>query len=73
MEVFKVIAVQVPGLGDRIKDAREKDKRSLAALCREAGMSRESWYNIESEKQKLPIETLRKIEQVLNVDFGIEV
>ena len=73
MNVYRVISVSVPELGAKIKATREKDSRSLSAICREAGMSRESWYKIEAERQDLPIETLRKIEQVLGVDFGIEV
>ncbi|ABW32246.1 conserved hypothetical protein (plasmid) [Acaryochloris marina MBIC11017] len=35
-------------------------------------MSATNWYRIESEKQLLPEETLRKIESVLGVDFGIK-
>lgn len=35
-------------------------------------MTRTNWYRIEAENQTLPVDTLRKIEQVLGVDFGVE-
>ena len=32
-----------------------------------------NWYKIEAEETKgLPIETLRKIEELLGVDFGVK-
>ena len=31
-----------------------------------------NWYRIEDEKQTLPLETLRSIEKVLGVDFGVK-
>lgn len=72
MKVKKVIEIEVPELGKRIKKAREANKRSLTDLCAAAGMTTANWYRIESEDTKsLPIETLRKIEDVLGVDFGV--
>ena len=72
MKVRKTIDIESPGLGQRIKEARENDPRTLAALCREIGMTPMNWYRIESEETKaLPIETLRDIERILNVDFGV--
>lgn len=71
MEVYEIKAKNVPGLGKRIRDAREADCRTLADICRAIKMSTANWYRIEEEKQKLPIETLRKIEQVLGVDLGV--
>ncbi|MGR3280314.1 helix-turn-helix domain-containing protein [Acaryochloris marina NIES-2412] len=72
VKVIRTLEIRVPGLGDRIKNAREKDSRSLSAICGAIGMSATNWYRIESEKQLLPEETLRKIESVLGVDFGVE-
>jgi transcriptional regulator with XRE-family HTH domain len=72
MEVTKTVRVQVPSLKERIKEARSKDSRSITQLCAEAGMTTANWYRIESGKQSLPIETLRKIEEVLGVDFGVD-
>ena len=74
MKVRKVIDVEVPGLGERIKEARETDRRSLAEICRQMPMSPMNWYKIEAEETKaLPIETLRRIEEVLGVDFGVSI
>jgi transcriptional regulator with XRE-family HTH domain len=71
MKVTKTTTLDVPGLGARIKAAREADTRSLTSICQRVGMTTMNWYRIEAEQQSLPIETLRKIEQVLNVDFGV--
>lgn len=72
MKVTKLIEVEIPCLGERIKEARLCDRRSLAAICREIGMTTANWYRIESGKQTMPVETLRKIEQALGVDFGVK-
>jgi transcriptional regulator with XRE-family HTH domain len=71
MKVTKTISIDVPGLGAKIKEFRETDSRSLKAICEAVGMSQMNWYRIEEEKQSLPLETLRKIEEVLGVDFGV--
>ena len=72
MKVRKVIETKVPGLGDRIRQAREADSRSLAEICRQVPMTTMNWYRIEAEETKaLPIETLRRMEEVLGVDFGV--
>lgn len=72
MKVERTLSVDVPGLGQKIKQAREADPRSLTAICALAGMSSANWYRIENEDTKvLPEETLRKIEQVLQIDLGV--
>ncbi|MTJ47952.1 helix-turn-helix transcriptional regulator [Dolichospermum sp. UHCC 0259] len=72
MKVRRTIDIEIPGLGKRIRQAREADKRSLAEICRQIPMTTMNWYKIESEETKaLPIETLQRIEEVLKVDFGI--
>ena len=71
MKVTKTLEVDAPGLGAKIKAAREADRRPLLSICRELNMSSQNWYRIEKEEQTLPIETLRQIEQVLGVDFGV--
>lgn len=65
--------VVAPDLGDRIKKAREGHEKTMEALCNEAGLSRTYWYDIEKESVRagLPIETLRRIESALGVDFGV--
>lgn len=72
MKVVREISIDAPGLGLRIKQAREADSRSLKAICEAVGMSQMNWYRIEREAQLLPEETLRKIEEVLGVDFDVK-
>ena len=72
MKVRKTIDLEVPGLGERIRQARESDRRSLTEICRQIPMTTMNWYKIEaSETKALPVETLRRIEEVLGVDFGV--
>lgn len=74
MIVRKITDTKVPELGKKIKEARLDDKRSLAQICREIPMSPVNWYKIESEETKaLPIETLRRIEQVLGIDLDVHI
>ncbi|ESA38470.1 xre family transcriptional regulator [Leptolyngbya sp. Heron Island J] len=71
--------VDFPGLGGRIKEAREELQRqqlperlSVAKIATDAGMTPANWYKIENEDTKvLPLETLREIERVLGVSFGV--
>lgn len=65
--------VEIPNLGQRIKDARVNSPKSLEQLCRDVGFSRTYWYDIENGflKGGLSVETLRKIESALGVDFGV--
>ena len=72
MKVERVQVIEVPGLGEKIRQARGADGRSLTVICSLMGMSAANWYRIEQEENKsLPEETLRKIEKVLGVDFGV--
>lgn len=65
--------IDVPDLGQRIRDARHKTDRTITQLAAEADISVANWYAIEQERVKvLPITTLRRIEQVLGVSFGVE-
>lgn len=71
MRVRKTIDVDIPSLGAKIREARKADSRSLTELAAAAGMTTANWYAIEGEEIKaLPEETLRRIEEVLGVDFG---
>lgn len=75
MRVREIREVEVPSLGERIKEARLAISRekSLERICGEVGVSRTYWYDIEKEELKgaLSIENLRKIEESLGVDFGV--
>jgi DNA-binding XRE family transcriptional regulator len=65
--------VDVPGLGEQIKQAREKDGRSLSAISKAVGVSRNYWYQLEAEAVLggMAEDTLRKIEAELGVQFGV--
>lgn len=67
--------VEVPDLGSRIKQAREADPRSVTQLAKLAGISRNYWYQLEAESVLGGVaeETLRKVEEVLGVDLGVEI
>ena len=72
MKVVRKTVLKVSGLGQRIKQAREADPRSLKTLAKSAGMTSMNWYRIEAEDQELPEETLRKVEAALGIDFGVK-
>ena len=66
------LEINVPELGQRIRDARHKTGRTITQLAAEADISVANWYAIEQERVKvLPLTTLRRIEQVLKIDFGV--
>ena len=71
IKVVRRIVIEAPGLGQRIKEAREADSRSLKTIAGAAGMTPMNWYRIESEEQELPEETLRKVEAALDINFGV--
>ena len=71
MKISRYQEKDVPGLGEKLKQARLSDDRPLTLICGELGMSTQNWYRIEKEQQVLPIETLKKIEEVLGIDFGV--
>lgn len=68
-----VIVRDFPGLGKRIKNAREGDKRSLVKICKDSGVSRTYWHQIENEATLSAIteDVVRKIEATLNIDLGV--
>ena len=76
MEIKRTIEVTVnfPQIGEKIRNARKLDKRSLTQLCEEIGISRTYWYQLEKEALLLPVseDVIRKIESVLNIDLGID-
>ncbi len=74
MKVRKTIDIEIPGLGEKIEATRRADARTLRDICGQVNMTTANWHRIEKEETKfLPIETLREIERVLGVDFGIEI
>lgn len=74
MKIREIRDFDLPGLGEKIKRARQAHPTSLVKLAAAAGINRSYWYDIEAERLRypLPLETLRKIEEVLGDDFGVE-
>ena len=76
MRVKRVVSVEIdcPGLGDRIKQAREQSGRTVTALADEAGISRPYWHDLEAERMKGAVgeDTIRSLEKVLGVSLGVE-
>ena len=68
------LEVDIPGLGERIKQARETSGRPVTQLAKEVGISRNYWYQLEAEAVLggMAEETLRKIEEVLGIDLGVK-
>ena len=63
--------IEVPDLEKRIADAQRNSGKSIAEVCRIVGFSRSYWYQMVNGKEEaIAEETLRKIERVLDVDFG---
>ncbi|NES25605.1 MAG: helix-turn-helix transcriptional regulator [Symploca sp. SIO3E6] len=62
-----------PNLGGKIRRAREQDKRSLSEICRQCGISRAYWYQLESEDLRAPAteSIIRRIEEILSVDLNV--
>lgn len=75
MRVKRVVEheVYIPDLGLKIEMARKAINKPLTVLCKEADVSRNYWYQLESGKIPGTVseETLRKIEKVLGVNLGI--
>lgn len=75
VQVKRVVetVVEFPGLGQKVRKARERDERSLSRICIDAGVSRAYWYQIECEDLRAPVteDMIRKIEAVLSVDLGV--
>lgn len=73
VKVRRSVDIEIEGLGEKIKQARKADGRSVEVLAGKAEISRAYWHDIEAERvrEALPEETLRKIERVLNIDLGV--
>ncbi len=65
--------IEVPGLSQKIKEARVNRGYKVTAVAQKAGISRKYWYQIENDEIDgcLRFETLKKIESALGVDFGV--
>jgi transcriptional regulator with XRE-family HTH domain len=75
MDLMRVtLSVDIPGLGQRIKQAVDASGKTPTEIAAESGMSLPNLYRIMSEDTKsVPRETLSRIGETLNVDFDAEV
>jgi transcriptional regulator with XRE-family HTH domain len=68
------LSVDIPHLGERIKAAVDASGKSPTAIAALAEMSVANLYRIMSEETKsIPRETLKRLSEVLGVDFDAAV
>lgn len=76
VKVIRTLEVEVPNLGRKIKEARNRIKdtkgKTITDLASASGMSAQNWYRIENERQTLPEETLRLMEAALECSFNVK-
>lgn len=74
VKIRRYVDVEANGIGAKIKQARKASGRSVEVLAGEAGISRAYWHDVEAERIRdaLPEDTLRRIEQALDIDFGVK-
>ncbi|MBR8832521.1 MAG: helix-turn-helix domain-containing protein [Stigonema ocellatum SAG 48.90 = DSM 106950] len=66
-----IFEVEVPGLGQALRKARESARLSVAAAGERAGMSGANFSRIENEEPKgVPIETLMKAAKAVGLDLS---
>ncbi len=72
MDVMRIVfEVEVEGLGQALRQAREKAKLSVASAGERAGMSGANFSRIENEETKgVPIETLVKAAKAVGLDLS---
>ncbi|PZV09170.1 MAG: XRE family transcriptional regulator [Leptolyngbya sp.] len=68
------LSVDIPHLGERIKAAVDASGKSPTTIASMAEMSVANLYRIMSEETKsIPRETLKRLSEVLAVDFDVAV
>lgn len=68
------LSIDLPGLGEKIKQIRESKKLTPTQVAARAGMSTANLYRIESETTKsIPRDTLIALGKALGVDFDSKV
>jgi transcriptional regulator with XRE-family HTH domain len=64
--------IETPELPKQIAQAQKKSGKPISEICEAVGFSRTYWYQIVNGREEaIAEETLRKIEEVLGVDFGV--
>lgn len=73
VKVRRYQEIDVTDFGERLKQARTEDGRSVQVLATLAGISVGYWYQLEKEDREWISESvLRAIESVLNINFGVK-
>ncbi len=73
VKVRRYQEIDVTDFGERLKQARIEDGRSVQVLATLAGISVGYWYQLEKEDRSWISESvLRAIESVLNINFGVK-
>ena len=72
MDVMRIVfEVEVEGLGQVLKQAREAARLSVAAAGERAGMSGANFNRIENEETKgVPVETLVRAAKAVGLDLS---
>lgn len=72
VKVRRYLEVSVEDFGERLKEARIKDGRSVQLLATLSNISLGYWYQLEKEERTWISEgVLREIESTLGIDFQV--
>ena len=72
MRVRKVQEIDIPDLSGKLLAARKAAKDSLLEICRQLDITPTYWYKLEKgEASTINYDLLRKIEEVLSLDFNV--
>lgn len=65
--------IETPDLPKQIAQAQKDSGKAISEICKAVGFSRTYWYQIVNGREEaIAEETLRKIEEVLGVNFGVQ-
>jgi hypothetical protein len=65
MKVRVVREYEESGLADWLKEAAAGCDRSVAAICAEAGLTTQFWYEVLKDRKPLRLATLERLENAL--------
>lgn len=65
--------IEMPELSKQIAQAQKNSGKPISEICEAVGFSRTYWYQVVNGREEaIAEETLRKIESVLGVNFGVK-
>lgn len=65
-----IVEIDVPGVGQKIRDARKLSGRTVKELAEDVGVSPQTWYQIENEAYSIHADVIRQIEKVLQAELA---